>query len=87
MKYNIDERVLKAAELIVQKKSTIREVAKILNVSKSTIHNDLTQRLKKINKIMFKQVREILEKNKAERHIRGGEATKKKYLNKKLLNS
>jgi len=87
LKYNIDERVLKAAELIVQKKSTIREVAKILNVSKSTIHNDLTQRLKKINKIMFKQVREILEKNKAERHIRGGEATKKKYLNKKLLNS
>lgn len=85
MKDDIEKRVITAAELLIKYNTTIRKVAKILGVSKSTIHNDLTYRLYKINKRLYSQVRLILDKNKAERHLRGGEATRRKYLFKKEL--
>lgn len=86
MKGDIEKRVLEAALYIIDEKSTVRDVAKKLGVSKSTVHNDLTHRLHKMNKKLYTEVRQILDKNKAERHLRGGEATRKKYMQKSLLN-
>ncbi|MEZ0536976.1 sporulation transcriptional regulator SpoIIID [Caldicellulosiruptoraceae bacterium PP1] len=86
MKGDIEKRVLEAALYIIDEKSTVRDVAKKLGVSKSTVHNDLTYRLHKMNKKLYTEVRQILDKNKAERHLRGGEATRKKYMQKSLLN-
>ncbi|WPX09422.1 sporulation transcriptional regulator SpoIIID [Anaerocellum danielii] len=83
MKEDIEKRVILAAEIMVKYNATVRKVARILGVSKSTIHNDLTERLLYIDKGLYRQVRAILEKNKQERHIRGGLATKRKYLIKK----
>jgi len=83
LKEDIEKRAVLAAELLIKYNTTVRKVAKILGVSKSTVHNDLTWRLYKINRSLYKEVRTILEKNKQERHIRGGEATKKKYSAKK----
>ncbi|ADL41920.1 hypothetical protein COB47_0602 [Caldicellulosiruptor obsidiansis OB47] len=83
MKEDIEKRTLLAAEIMIKYNATVRKVARILGVSKSTIHNDLAERLLYINKELYKQVRAILEKNKQERHIRGGLATKRKYLIKK----
>lgn len=79
MKDYIEERVLEVAKYIIESKSTIRKTAKIFGVSKSTVHKDITERLPKINPAVAKEAREILELNKAERHIRGGRATKLKY--------
>ena len=76
------ERILEIAKYIIETKATVRQAAKIFGVSKSTVHKDMTERLPEINAVMARQVREVLEFNKAERHIRGGRATKKKYLNK-----
>mgnify|MGYP000902515181 FL=1 len=59
--------------------TTVRDAAKIFGVSKSTVHKDVTERLPKINPVVALQVKEIMDKNKAERHIRGGKATKMKY--------
>lgn len=83
MKEDIEKRALLAAEIMIKYNATVRKVAKILGVSKSTIHNDLTERLLYIDKGLYRQVRAILERNKQERHIRGGLATKRKYLIKK----
>ncbi len=83
MKKDIEKRVILAAEIMIKYNATVRKVARILGVSKSTIHNDLTERLLYIDKELYRQVRAILEKNKQERHIRGGLATKRKYLIKK----
>lgn len=83
MKEDIEKRVILAAEIMIKYNATVRKVAKILGVSKSTIHNDLTERLLYIDKGLYRQVRAILERNKQERHIRGGLATKRKYLIKK----
>jgi len=83
LKEDIEKRTLLAAEIMIKYNATVRKVARILGVSKSTIHNDLAERLLYINKELYKQVRAILEKNKQERHIRGGLATKRKYLIKK----
>ncbi len=58
---------------------TVRGVAKEFGISKSTVHKDITVTLKKVNKALYAQVKQVLEKNKQERHLRGGEATKKKY--------
>lgn len=74
------ERCEILAEDLVENKSTVRSVAKKYGVSKSTVHKDITQNLKYINNELYKQVKIILEKNKCERHIRGGEATKQMYL-------
>lgn len=76
---NITKRVLEEAKCIIETKQTIREIAKKYNVSKSTVHKDLGERIKKINKKMSKKVNEILEYHIKIRHIRGGISTKKKY--------
>lgn len=70
-------------EYIVETGNTVREVSKKFSVSKSTVHKDVTERLYAENKILYKKVKAVLEKNKSERHLRGGEATKQKYLMQK----
>lgn len=75
------ERILEVANYIIDTKATVRQAAKVFGVSKSTVHKDMTERLIDINPEKAKLVKEVLEFNKAERHIRGGRATKKKYLN------
>lgn len=73
------KRAIEIGEYIRDTHSTVREAARIFGVSKSTVHKDVTERLPKIRPQLAKLVREILDVNKAERHIRGGEATKRKY--------
>lgn len=80
---SIEERAVKLAHYIIESKDTVRGAAKRYGISKSTVHKDLTERLRKINPSLFKKVRIILDENKAERHIRGGMATKIKYLHMK----
>lgn len=80
MKEYIEERVLETADYIIENKATVRQCAKEFGISKSTVHKDVSERLLQINSSMAHQVREVLEKNKKERHIRGGMATKEKYL-------
>ena len=75
----IDERTINIARYIVETGSTVRTAAKIFGISKSTIHKDMTERLPGINKSLAYDVRLVLEQNLAERHIRGGQATKQKY--------
>ena len=84
-KFTIEERATKLAHYIIETKDTVRSTAKKFGVSKSTVHKDVSDRLLKINPILAKEVREILDENKAERHIRGGMATKLKYLREKQL--
>ena len=79
MKDYIEERVLEAAKYIIEYRATIRTTARVFGVSKSTIHNDITERLPKINPQVAKEAKQVLDVNKAERHIRGGKATKMKY--------
>ena len=78
----IEERATNLAQYIIDSKDTVRGAAKKFCISKSTVHKDITERLVKINPILAKEVREILDENKAERHIRGGMATKMKYMKK-----
>lgn len=80
MKGYIEERAVKMAEYIVETKSTVRQTAKAFGISKSTVHKDVTQRLAHINPALATAAREVLDVNKSERHIRGGLATKEKYL-------
>ena len=75
----ISERVIKEAEHIIETESTVRATAEHFSISKSTVHKDVTERLKEIDKQLFNEVRKILNKNLSERHIRGGMATKNKY--------
>ncbi len=79
----IEKRVLEVSNYIIKSSSTVRQTASVFGVSKSTIHKDITERLPEINGARAKEVREILEINKAERHLRGGEATRRKYLKAK----
>ena len=79
MKGYIEERAIELANYIIEKKTTVRAAAKKFGISKSTVHKDVTDRLEKIRPDMAQKVRVVLEENKAERHIRGGEATKAKY--------
>jgi len=72
-------RVLETAKYIKETKATVRRAAKVFGVSKSTVHKDMTERLPLINPELAREVKKVLEFNKAERHIRGGRATKKKY--------
>ena len=76
---SIEERACKLAHYIIDSKDTVRGAAKRYGVSKSTVHKDVSERLLKINPELASEVREILNENKAERHIRGGMATKLKY--------
>ena len=79
MQEYIRKRVLEICHYIIETNNTVRKTATVFGVSKSTVHKDMTERLPAINKELAAQVKAILEKNKAERHLRGGEATKKKY--------
>ncbi len=79
MKDYIQKRVLDLSFYIAERKATVRQAAKFFGVSKSTVHKDVTERLPNINYGLHREVKKILQINKAERHIRGGEATKKKY--------
>ena len=76
---SIEERAINLAHYIIDSKDTVRGAAKKFGISKSTVHKDVSERLKKINPSLAKEVRIILDENKAERHIRGGMATKLKY--------
>lgn len=80
MKDYIEERAIELAEFIIETKATVRLSAKKFNISKSTVHKDVTERLKLINKNLYEEVKKVLDKNKEQRHIRGGIATKEKYL-------
>lgn len=76
---HIEEWAIVVAKYILEKNTTVRQTAKTFGVSKSTIHKDVTERLEEINPTLAKEVKMVLEKNKSERHIRGGMATKLKY--------
>ena len=78
---SIEERAISLAQYIIESKDTVRGAAKKFGVSKSTVHKDVSERLIHINKALAIEVRKILDENKAERHIRGGLATKLKYEN------
>ena len=79
MRTTIEERACDLAVYIIENKATVRSAARQFGISKSTVHKDLNQRLDRCNHELYLQVREILDLNKQERHIRGGMATKKKY--------
>ena len=79
MRESIEERSCDLAVYIIEKQTTVRAAAKKFGVSKSTVHKDLTERLPHVNPGLYRQVRALLDLNKAERHIRGGLATRRKY--------
>ncbi|MBQ9992083.1 MAG: sporulation transcriptional regulator SpoIIID [Firmicutes bacterium] len=79
----IQKRVMQISNYILESGSTVRATAGVFGVSKSTVHKDITERLPLINEMVAARIRDILENNKAERHIRGGEATKQKYIQQK----
>ncbi len=76
----IESRACELAVYMIETGATVRSAAKHFGISKSTVHKDLSQRLPKINKVLYTKVRHVLDENKAQRHIRGGIATRKKYL-------
>ena len=78
--YSIEERACNLARYIIDSKDTVRGAAKKFGISKSTVHKDVSDRLLKINPILARQVRIVLDKNKSQRHLRGGMATKLKYI-------
>ena len=83
MKYligNVENRCVQLGNYIVETKATVRQAATIFGISKSTVHNDVTKRLSTINPSLSNEVKKVLDENKAQRHIRGGVATKKKYI-------
>ena len=80
MLYQNKERCEILGEYLVEHRTTVRAVAAQYLISKSTVHKDVTERLKRIDPALYAQVKEVLEENKSERHLRGGEATRKKYL-------
>jgi len=73
------ERCTLLASYIIENKATVRATAARFGISKSTVHKDVTQTLRRVNKLMYYEVKKILDLNKSERHLRGGEATRKKY--------
>ncbi len=83
MRGEIEKRAVLLADYILTNKSTVRHAAKDFGISKSTVHKDISQRLIKINPTLYKEVKSIMEINKSERHLRGGTATKNKFLLKK----
>ncbi|WP_304173885.1 sporulation transcriptional regulator SpoIIID [Limnochorda pilosa] len=79
MREYIRKRVLEISAYIVDTNATVRQAASVFGVSKSTVHKDVTERLPRVNVELALRVKRVLERNKAERHIRGGEATRQKY--------
>ena len=80
MRDNIEQRACDLAMYMIENRATVRAAAKAFGVSKSTVHKDVTQRLQQINPALAEQARAVLDLNKSERHIRGGMATREKYL-------
>ena len=75
----MEERAERLAQYIIENRTTVRAAAQKFGISKSTVHKDISERLPQFNRVLYLQVKEILEVNKAQRHIRGGIATRKKY--------
>ena len=85
MKDYIEERAMNIAVYIIENNATVRQTAKQFGISKSTVHKDVTERLMQINPTLAKEARKVLDVNKSELHIRGGLATKEKYLHQHEL--
>jgi len=85
LKSHIEQRAVIIAKYILEKQATVRQTAKVFGVSKSTVHKDVTERLEEIQPTLASEVKQVLEKNKSERHIRGGMATKLKYQQQKKM--
>lgn len=85
MKSHIEQRAVIIANYMLEKQATVRQTAKVFGVSKSTVHKDVTERLEEIYPLLAREVKQVLEKNKSERHIRGGMATKLKYQKQKKM--
>ena len=79
MQPNIEQRACDLAAYIIDHRATVRAAAAVFGVSKSTVHKDLTERLPRLNPGLYSEVRQLLDLNKAERHLRGGDATRRKY--------
>lgn len=84
---NVDNRCVELGEYIAENKATVRKAASIFGVSKSTVHMDVTKRLSRIEPSLYEEVKKVLEENKAQRHIRGGNATKEKYKKQKVIDN
>ncbi len=83
MNYDIESRAVLLARHIIETGNTVRDTAKVFGISKSTVHKDVAERLKRSNPELYSTVKEILDRNKAERHLRGGEATRQKFIKTK----
>jgi len=79
VKGNIEERACRLADYIIENRTTVRQAAQKFGISKSTVHKDIQERLPLYNRALYLRVKEVLEENKAQRHIRGGIATRRKY--------
>ncbi len=79
MFYDTDDRARRLAEYLIEEKSTVRSTAAAYGISKSTVHKDISSRLKRLDPALYAEAAKILDTNKSERHIRGGNATKRKY--------
>ena len=75
----IEERIYETAAYVIEKGATVRDAAEVFKISKSTVHKDMSERLLELNPALAARVRVVLDQNKAERHIRGGQATSAKY--------
>lgn len=84
MSDEMTQRIIEEARYIVKNGATVRKTAKIFSYSKSTVHKDVSERLFFVDRSLYLSVKKVLKKNLEERHVRGGEATRKKYLDKKL---
>ncbi len=84
--YDIENRIIETAEYIASTKCTVRDASKHFGISKSTVHKDMSERLVNVNANLYEEISKILKYNKKVRHIRGGEATKRKYLSIKETN-
>ena len=83
MRKDIEERTLEIASFIIEHRCTVRDAAKHFGLSKSNVHKDVTERLRRLHPVLFAEVGAVLAVNKSERHLRGGEATRIKYLSAK----
>ena len=80
MRFDVYDRCAVLGQYILENRATVRETAARFGISKSTVHKDVTEALKRSNPALFQSVKAVLEQNKAERHLRGGESTRRKYL-------
>jgi len=83
MRTSVETRAIELGEYIVENNATVRSAAKVFGISKSTVHKDVAERLRSISPGLYSEVKQVLDINKAQRHIRGGEATRRKYKGEK----